>query len=148
MTTPLTFVDTNVLLYAHSDSSDRHDRAREVLAELWERRSGVISTQVLQEFYVNATKPTKLAMKPAEARRLVALYSTWRVIPADSDLVLAASHLQEDHTVSFWDALIVRAALRASASVLLSEDLQHGRRFGPLEVRDPFRVESGDRGGK
>lgn len=134
-----TFVDTNVLLYAHDSRPDvRCKIAKEHLAKLWDSRAGVLSTQVLQEFYVNATKSYKLAMPKTDARRVLALYGRWRVIPTDAQMIMGASRLEDEHTVSFWDALIVQAALRASATFLLSEDFQDGRRFGSLTVRNPF----------
>ena len=141
MTTPaaMTFVDTNVLLYAHDDKPDQRCKiAKELVGRLWDTRTGVVSTQVLQEFYFNATKIYKLAMPRSEARRALAQYARWRVIPTDAQMIMAASLLEDEHSVSFWDALIVQAALRASARFLVSEDLQDGRRFGSLTVRNPF----------
>ena len=135
----MTFVDTNVLLYAHDDKPDSRCKiAKELVNQLWDSRAGVLSTQVLQEFYFNATKIYKLAMPRAEARRALAHYAQWRVIPTDAQMIMSASRLQDEHSVSFWDALIVQAALRASATFLCSEDLQDGRRFGSLTVRNPF----------
>jgi predicted nucleic acid-binding protein len=78
-------------------------------------------------------------MARSDARRVVAWYAQWRVIPIDAELILSASRLEEGHSVSFWDALIVEAALRAGATYLVSEDLQDGRRFETLTVRNPFR---------
>ena len=134
-----TFVDTNVLLYAYDNKPDHRCKvAKEPVGQLWDSGTGVVSTQVLQEFYFNATKAYKLAMPRTQARRTLALYARWRVIPTDAQLIMAASLLEEEHTISFWDALIVQAALRASATFLVSEVLQDGRRFGSLTVRNPF----------
>ncbi|MDQ3150935.1 MAG: hypothetical protein M3R63_04180 [Actinomycetota bacterium] len=77
-------------------------------------------------------------MTPAEARQVVTDYADWCVVDTDPVLILSASHLAEEHSVNFWDALIVEAALRAGADELVTEDLQDGRRFGPLRVRNPF----------
>ena len=135
----LTFVDTNVLLYAHDDKPDpRCKVAKDIVTGLWASRTGVLSTQVLQEFYFNATKVYKLAMPRPVARRAIAAYGEWRIVPTDVELILCAARLTEEHSVSFWDALIVQAALRASATWLISEDMQDGRRFGTLTVRNPF----------
>jgi predicted nucleic acid-binding protein len=134
-----TFVDTNILMYAHDERPDRRCKlARELLAHLWDTHTGVISIQVLQEFYANATKVFKLAMPHDQARRVIANYSRWRVIPTDPEMITSASRMLEEHSLSFWDALIVQAALRASATFLASEDLQDGRKFGSLTVRNPF----------
>jgi predicted nucleic acid-binding protein len=134
-----TFVDTNVLVYAH-DASERARQplARAALEGLWSTRTGVVSTQVLQEFYAVATAPHKLGMHPAEAREIVDLYSAWPVVVLDPILILAASRLHETAGVSFWDALIVEAARVAGAGRVLSEDLAHGQQFDGIRVENPF----------
>jgi predicted nucleic acid-binding protein len=134
----LTFVDTNVLLYAE-DGRDVRRRAVavDVLAELWTSGSGVISTQVLQEFYDNSTR--KLKMEPAAARRIVAEYAEWLVVETTAQLIVSASLLHERHGFAFWDAMVVEAALLSGATTLLTEDLQEGRRIGGLVIRNPFR---------
>ena len=140
MTAELTFVDTNILLYAHDRSAGtKREIASEVLARLWGTRNGVLSTQVLQEFYVNATRKLPKPLSPARARLVIERYATWRVhriVPAD---IIAASELEKRHRQSFRDALIFVSASRLDARYLISEDLQHGRRIAGLEVIDPFR---------
>ncbi|HEY7073439.1 MAG TPA: PIN domain-containing protein [Acidimicrobiales bacterium] len=136
---PLTFVDTNILAYAHDRSETaRQPVARALLEELWRDRVGVLSTQVLQELYVVATRKLDPPMPRAAARELVVLYSTWPVVQVDSPLIVAASELEERHTLSFWDALVVEAARRAGATRLVSEDLQPGRNIGGVTVENPF----------
>jgi predicted nucleic acid-binding protein len=135
----LTFVDTNVLVYAHDRSEPaKQSVAREVLERLWTDRAGALSTQVLQELYVVATRKLNPPMPRAAARELVALYGAWLVVEVDVSLIIAASELEERHTLSFWDALIVEAARRAGATRLLTEDLQPGRRIGGVGIEDPF----------
>ena len=134
-----TFVDTNVLLYAHDASeTEKQPIARALLEAVWADRSGVLSTQVLQEFYVVATRKFKPAMRRSEARELVALYATWSTVQVDVELILDATALEERAQVSFWDAQIVEAARRAGATRLVSEDLQGGRRIAGLVIEDPF----------
>jgi predicted nucleic acid-binding protein len=136
----LTFVDTNVLVYAHDTAEpDKNRIARTLVDELWRSRRGVLSTQVLQEFYVVATRRLDPPISRPEARELVSLYGRWKLVQVDSTLIVAASHLEEAHTISFWDALIVEAARVGGAVRLVTEDLQHGRRFGGLRVENPFR---------
>jgi predicted nucleic acid-binding protein len=133
------FVDTNVLVYAHDRSeARRHPIARAALGELWSRRAGVLSTQVLQEFYVVATRKFDPPMPRREAREIVDAYSAWPVVQIDPPLILLASELEERHTLSFWDALIVEAARRAGASRLLSEDLLADRSIAGLVIENPF----------
>ncbi len=136
-----TFVDTNVLLYAHDASEiEKQPIARALLEDLWADRSGVLSTQVLQEFYVVATRKFTPPMRRSEARELVAMYATWSVVQVDVGLIIDATAREERAQVSFWDALIVEAARRAGATRLVSEDLQDGRRIAGLVIEKPFRV--------
>ncbi len=135
----LTFVDTNILVYAHDRSkAERTLVAQALLEELWLSQEGAISTQVLQEFYNFATRKYAPPMRRSEARELVAAYAEWDLVEVDVPLILSASDLEERHTLSFWDALIVEAARRAGATRIVSEDLQAGRRFGGVLIVDPF----------
>ena len=141
-----TFIDTNILVYAHDRSETRRRSiAATLLDELWRRRTGIVSTQVLQEFYRVITRRFDPPMAARQARALVEVYAEWRVVRIDVALILAASRLEERHTVSFWDGLIVEAARRAGARRILSEDLQAGRRFGTVRIEDPFGVAGTDR---
>jgi predicted nucleic acid-binding protein len=140
---PRTFVDTNVLVYAHdAGETDKQPIARAVLEGLWADRSGVLSTQVLTEFYVVATRKFKPPMPRSEAREIVALYSTWSVVQVDVELILDAAALEEAAQLSFWDALVVEAARRSGATRLVSEDLQAGRRIAGIQIQNPFDVVS------
>ena len=132
-------MDTNVLAYAHDRSEgQRRPVAQAALDELWRTRSGTLSTQVLSEFYVVATRTFDPPMPRATARRIVGAYTAWPVVGVDGPLILAASSLEERHTLSFWDALIIEAAARAGATRLLSEDLQTRRRIRGVTIENPF----------
>jgi predicted nucleic acid-binding protein len=134
-----TFVDTNVLVYAHdTDAGVRHATAKALLAELWDSRDGTLSTQVLQEFYTVATRKFKPPTPRAQARAIVAAYGEWCDVVTEPQLIVAASRLEEEHTLSFGDSLIVQAAIHAGADRLVSDDLQDGRRFGALTIENPF----------
>jgi predicted nucleic acid-binding protein len=136
---PLTFVDTNVLAYAHDRSEPvKQPVARALLHGLWRDRAGALSTQVLQELYVVATRKFDPPMPRGAARVLVALYAAWPVARVDVPLVLAASELEERHRLSFWDALVVEAARRAGATRLVTEDLQPGRQIAGVWIENPF----------
>jgi predicted nucleic acid-binding protein len=134
-----TFLDTNVLVYAH-DRSETHKQpiAQALLEDLWRTRSGVLSAQVLQEFYVVATRKFDPPMRRGAAREIVALYGEWPIVQVDLALILAASKLEERHAFSFWDALVLEAARRCGATRLLTEDLQAGRRIGGVSIDNPF----------
>lgn len=135
-----TFVDTNVLAYAH-DSSEavRQPVAAELLQSLWVNGSGLVSTQVLAEFYVVATRKFSPPLARREVRSIVDAYAAWTVVQVDPTLIVSASVLEERHQLSFWDALIIEAARRGGAARVVSEDLQHGQRIGGVLVENPFR---------
>jgi predicted nucleic acid-binding protein len=131
------FFDTNVLLYADDlDAGAKRDRGRELLRDALSSGRGVLSTQVLQEFFVIATG--KLGIDAAVARRKVELLATMDLVRVDLAMILAAIDLTRLHALSFWDALILRAAATAGCGVLLTEDLQHGQVIGGVRVENPF----------
>ena len=132
------FVDTNVLVYAHDTSAGaKHALARDLVERLWRERSGVLSTQVLQELYVSLRK-ARNPLPAAQAREVVADYLRWEVVVNTGESVLEAVDLELRHRLSFWDALIVHAATASGAAVLYSEDLSDGRLYGPVRVVNPL----------
>jgi predicted nucleic acid-binding protein len=134
-----TFVDVNVLLCAHDASeTEKQPIARALLEELWADSSGVVSTQVLQEFYVVATRTFEPPMRRSEAREIVALHVTWSVVQVDVGMILDATTLEERAQLPFWDALITEAARRSGAVRLVSEDLQGGRVLAGVAIENPF----------
>ena len=138
-----TFVDTNVLVYAHNTSeAARQPIAAQLLDDLWRTRDGLLSTQVLTEFYAVVTRKFDPPMPRREARALIDAYAAWPLVQVDAPLIVAASALEEQHSFSFWDALIVEAARRGGATRLVSEDLQHGRRIAGLVIANPFVADS------
>ena|SRR5882757_3970078 len=133
------FVDSNVLVYAHdADAGDKQRIAAAAIGEILDARSGLLSIQVLQEFYSTVTRKLRSAISRDIARELLRGYSSWVIQPLTAEDVVAASFLKQSHQLSFWDALIVQAALLAGASKLLSEDLQHGRSISGIRVENPF----------
>lgn len=134
-----TFVDTNVLVYAYDRSAGvKRDIARRVLAELWESGRGVLSVQVLQEFFVTITKKAKRPLGLAEARETVADLLKWEVVANDGESILRAIAVHERHKLSFWDAMIIQAALKAGANALLTEGLGEGVVIEGLKITNPF----------
>lgn len=135
----ITFIDTNILAYAHDRSESRRQPiARALLDDLWANGMGRLSTQVLQEFYVVATRKFAPPMSRREAREIVSLYAVWPLIEIDLPLILTASQLEEEQTLAFWDALIIEAARRAGATRLVTEDLQSGREIAGIRIENPF----------
>ena len=133
------FVDTNVLIYAHDlDAGLKHDRAVSIVSDLWEKENGILSVQVLQEFYVNVTRKISRPLTPASARGLIQNYLAWHVETNEPSTVLLASEIGERNLLSFWDALIVASASKAGADRILSEDLNHGQVIEGILIENPF----------
>jgi predicted nucleic acid-binding protein len=133
------FVDTNILVYAHDLSAgDRHAKVSSVIEGLWEAETGVLSTQVLQEFYVTVTRKIKNPLKPAEAREIIRNYLAWPMQINDLETTIRASEIEEKNNLSFWDALIVAAALRLQAKKIITEDLNHGQIIEGILIENPL----------
>ncbi|HJS56591.1 MAG TPA: PIN domain-containing protein [Vicinamibacteria bacterium] len=133
------FVDTNILVYAHDTTTgSKHRTARELVEGLWSTRGGVISTQVLQELYVNVRRKVRSPLPVAEARRLLGDYLRWEVVVNTGESILEALEIEDRYGLSFWDSLIVQAAIGSGVERLYSEDLGHRQAYGPLQVINPF----------
>ena len=134
-----TFVDTNILVYAYDrGAGDKHAQAQAVIEQLWEEGSGVLSTQVLQEFYVNVRRIARQPISISSARSLIADYMAWDPVVNNGTSILEAMDAERRYKISFWDALIVVAAQKSKTDVLLSEDFSHGQKFGSVRVLNPF----------
>lgn len=134
------FVDTNILLYARDRfAGPKYERAHALLERLWTDRSGILSTQVLQEFCVNVRRKSERPLSIEETRAIVADYSRWTVVVNTAASVLEALDLEKRYKVSFWDALIIQAAQAAGATILYSEDLSDGQTYGSVRVVNPLR---------
>ena len=133
------FVDTNILMYAHDTATGaKHERARALVEKLWQDRSGVLSTQVLQELCVNLRRKALRPLSHRATRDLVTDYLTWPVVVNNGGSVLEALDLEERYQISFWDALVIQAAQVSGATVLYSEDLSDGQIYGSVRVVNPF----------
>ncbi len=133
------FFDTNVLVYADDKAAPaKQRRALDLVAEHRRAGTGVVSLQVLQEYFVTVTR--KLHVDARIARRKVELLAEFDVAAPDLADILAAIDLHRLHGFSFWDALVVRAAKQAGCRVLLSEDLQQQREIDGVRIVNPFRV--------
>jgi len=136
---PAEFVDTNILVYAYDRTAgSKFERARELMERLWDTGEGVVSTQVLEEFYVSVTGKIPQPLKPEGARDIVADLGTWRVVLLEVSDVLKASRLSERFSLSFWDGLILAAAQKQGATIVWSEDFSHGQTYDEATVRNPF----------
>ena len=133
-----TFVDTNVLIYAHDvDAKRKHEAAKSVLHELWSEHTGVLSMQVLQEFYVNVTRKISRPISKESARLVVSSYTIWCVDTTPAE-ISTAFRIEDESRIGFWDALIVASALRSGATRILSEDLNAGQTIAGIHIQNPF----------
>ena len=135
------FIDTNVLVYSR-DASEPQKQAQAMvwMAHLWKNRVGRLSFQVLQEFFVTVTEKLTPGLDSENARRDVRSLLAWHPIHVDGRVLEGAWFIQDQHKVSWWDALILSAAQVAGCRYLLSEDLQENQELGDLRIVNPFRT--------
>ena len=135
------FLDTNVFIHAIDTSPDlkrKRDVARHLIKEHIRNETGVISIQVLQEFYHVSTHKIQVPLSSEGALEFLHYVAVLDTVHPELDMIVAGIRLHEKHRVSFWDALIIQAALTAGCTRLLSEDLQHGLEIDRLTVENPF----------
>ena len=137
------FVDSNLLLYyVDPVDSGKQARAVEWLGALWMAGAGCLSWQVLHEFYWNAVR--KMRLEPARAREIVEDLAHWKPVDTSLGLIQQAWYWVDSAQLSYWDALILAAAQRAGSRYLLSEDFQANRRYGGVQVLNPFDHSASD----
>ena len=131
------FVDSNVLAYAQDRGNRaKRERSRRLIAELAESGDGVISTQVMQEFYVAVTR--KLSVDPIAAKGILKTFSVFEVVQVTPELIHEAVDCSVLNKLSFWDSLILAAAAAASCATLYSEDLNDGQAILGVKILNPF----------
>lgn len=136
---PVAFVDTNILAYVFMlDSDARGPAAERLLRSLYAARTLRTSTQVLQELYHVLVRKGRKPLTREEALMHIDELAEWPVVVNDVSSLRDAARLSDEHTLSFWDALIVVAAARSGAKRLYTEDLQHGRKLLGVEIVNPF----------
>lgn len=133
------FIDTNILIYAHDRSAGaKHDRARELIERLWASGEGVLSTQVLQELCINLRRKLARPLPAEQVRQLIQDYMSWEVVVNTAESVIQALEIEVRYKISFWDALVLHAAESSGATILYSEDLSSGQRYGSIQVVNPL----------
>lgn len=135
------FVDTNIIIYAYTVSAEeKHKTAMKIMEDLWISGLGVLSTQVLQEFFAVATRNVPKPLNIKSAKEIVEDFLKWDVVINDGESILEAIEMHEKYKYSFWDSMIIAAAIKGGCSVLLSEDLFDGQNIDGLEIKNPFKV--------
>lgn len=133
------FVDTNILMYAHDKGAGpRHERAKALVEELWRTRTGVVSTQVLQELCVNLRRKIAKPVDTDTVREIVTDYLSWETVVNDGGSILKALEIEDRYQIGFWDALVIHAAEISGATVVYSEDLSDGQSYGAVTVVNPL----------
>lgn len=134
------FLDTNVLLYSISSSPDESPK-REIALELLGREDVALSVQVLQEFYVQATRASRADRLPHELAS--GLIDTWMRFPVQeitTSVMRHALEIKAAHALSYWDSAIIAAATALGCGEIYTEDMSHGRQVEGLVIVNPFRV--------
>jgi predicted nucleic acid-binding protein len=138
MSADKTFIDSNVLIYAHDFRSiAKREVADSVIRRLWNEGSGRVSSQVLQEFYVTITRKIPKPLSKDAARTIVKTYESWCVDTTVAE-ISAAFQFEDDYGINFWDALILASASKSGAHRILTEDLNAGQRYAGILVENPF----------
>jgi predicted nucleic acid-binding protein len=133
------FLDTNILIYAYDVSAGKkHEMAKTIIMDLWNSKKGVLSIQVLQEFFVNITKKVSKPIGVKLAKDIIRDLLKWEVVVIDGESLLEAIEIHSRHQYSFWDSLILQAAQKGGASRLLSEDLVEGQIVNGVKIENPF----------
>jgi len=133
------FVDSNVVVYLFDqDSPKKKAAAQRILQTEASVGNILLSTQVLQEFYVAVTRKLAKPLKPETALEAVTRFSAFPLVIVDMPLILSAIRRSQKDSISFWDSLVIDAALKGGAQRLWSEDLQHGRMVNGMRIENPF----------
>jgi len=136
------FLDTNILIYAYDASAGQKNRtAKELLVELWKSKTGMLSTQVLQEFFVSVTIKIQKPLSIERTKLIIRDLLHWEVIINDETSILNAIDIHKKHQFSFWDAMILQAAVNRGARLLYTEDMTHGQVVQGVRIVNPFTEE-------
>ncbi len=134
------FLDTNILVYAFDVSAGRkHEVAKRIVIDLWDTKDGILSTQVLQEFFVSVTKKIPKPMDAGLAREIVSDLLKWDIVINDKNSLLEAIDIHIRYNYSFWDSLLIQAAIRSGAALLLTEDLTDSQKIKGISIKNPFK---------
>lgn len=134
------FLDTNILVYAYDVSSGtKHQKSSELLIKCWNAGTGVLSTQVLQEFFVTVTQKIPNPLDFDTAKNIISDLLKWEILTVNGECIVEGIEIQRKHRFSFWDSMIISAALKAGCDTILSEDLSHRQTISGIRIINPFR---------
>ncbi len=134
------FVDTNVLVYAYDRSAgEKCKKAMEIMESLWDSYSGLISSQVVQEFFVSVTKKIAHPLDVFTVREIIKDLLKWKTIIVDGGIILDAIDIHAQYKYSFWDSAIIASAIEGGAGIILSEDFSDKQVIKGITIKNPFR---------
>ena len=134
------FIDTNVIVYAYDISAgEKHSKAVEIIKGLWDTGSGITSTQVLQEFFVNVTRKITKPLDAVTAKEIVKDFLKWKTVIVDGEIIMDAIDIHSAYKYSFWDSVIIASAVGGGAGTLFSEDLSDKQTIKGIVIRNPFK---------
>lgn len=132
------FIDTNILVYTDdADSGKKAEVAINLVENVMRSKLGVISPQVLQEYFVTTTR--KLGVSVELAKKRVEFFSLFHMVQITPDDILSAINIHRLYPLSFWDSLVINAARKSGCRILLSEDMNHGQEIDGVKIINPFR---------
>ena len=135
------FVDTNILVYAYDSSAgDKHKMAVELMRRLWASGDGIISSQVLQEFFVCVTRKIVKPLDVCTAKEIVKDLLKWKTVIVNGEILLEAIDILSVHKSSFWDSMIIASAIEGGARTILSEDLSNNQLIKGITIKNPFSI--------
>jgi len=134
-----TFIDSNLIIYAYDISAGKkHEVASKIILDLWNSELGVLSTQVLQKFFVNITQKIPKPLNVKSARDIINDLLKWEIVINNGDSIVNAIEIQLRYKYSFWDSLILEAAISSGTTILLSEDFSDGQIVEGVKIKNPF----------
>ena len=135
------FLDTNIIIYAYDlTAGEKHEVAKKIILDLWDSGLGTISTQVLQEFFVIVTRKIPKPLATKLAKEIIKDLLKWNVVVNDGESILEAVNILLRYKYSFWDSMIIEAAIKSGAGILLTEDLSDGQTINGVTIMNPFKL--------
>jgi len=135
----LQFVDAHILVYAHDrNAREKRERAISLVTTLWEKRQGVISLQILSEFFVTVTQKIQPSTSLDSVKAVMQHLSCWYVVEPNRQSIVSAMEILERHSLSYWDAMVLQSAKQANVQILWTENLSHGQTIEGIQIQNPF----------
>lgn len=134
------FVDTNVLVYAFDISAGiKHEKAVEIIEDCWRLENGIISSQVLEEFFMCLTKKIPVHIDSIIVKQIIKDFLKWKTVVIDGEIILEAIDIHNKYKYSFWDSMIIASAIEGGANIIFSEDFSNSHIIKDIVIKNPFK---------